>query len=65
MVFTAMIDSLGGPVRVNNFLASLNLKPISNKNLKTMERRAGNVVEQVADKSARQSALDAFQKEMK
>lgn len=60
-----MIDSLGGLVRVNNFLASLNLKPISNKNLKTMERRAGNIVEHVADMSTRKAAKDAFHQEMK
>jgi len=56
-----MNDSLGGPVRVNNCIASLNLKPISN----TLERRAGDFVEKVAEKSACQLALDDFQKEMK
>lgn len=65
LVFLAMIDSLGGLVRVNNFLASLNVKPISNKNLKTMERRAGNIVEHVADMSTREAAKDAFHQEMK
>lgn len=37
-----MIDNLGGPDRVNNVLAALNLKPISQKNLKIIERRPGN-----------------------
>ena len=43
-MISAMIDSLGGPKRVNNFLSTLNLKPVSNKNLKKMEVRAGEVV---------------------
>lgn len=34
-------DSIGGPHRVNNFLSILNIKPIDQKNLKYMERRAG------------------------
>ncbi|XP_053400079.1 uncharacterized protein LOC123542175 isoform X3 [Mercenaria mercenaria] len=42
---TAMIDSLGGPVRVNNFLSTLNVKPICNRNLKKMEERAGEAIE--------------------
>jgi hypothetical protein len=62
--FSAMIDSLGGPVRVNNFLASLNLKPIGNRSLKDMERRAGSVIEKVSIQSSHQAAEEAFQKEM-
>lgn len=34
LFFSAMIDSLGGPKQVNNMLATLNLKSISDSNLK-------------------------------
>ncbi|XP_053374280.1 uncharacterized protein LOC128545997 [Mercenaria mercenaria] len=61
---TAMIDSIGDPVRVNNFLSTLNIQPIVNSNLKKMERRAGDVVEKVAQQSAAAAAKDAFTKEM-
>ena len=54
-----MIDSLGGPVKVNNFLAALNMKPIGNKNLKIMEERAGAVVESLSKESSRKAAADA------
>ena len=33
-----MIDSVGGPVKVNNLLTTLNLKPISGPNLKVIKR---------------------------
>jgi len=33
-LFLAMIGSLGGPGKVNNFLSTLNIKPINQKNLK-------------------------------
>ena len=59
-----MIDNLGGPVRVNNFLTTLNLKPISCKNLKKMERRAGAAVETVSMKLSSEAAKAAFEQEM-
>ena len=59
-----MIDSLGGADRVNNFLSVLNLKPISQKNLKAIERRAGYFVESVAKSSMETAATDSFQREM-
>lgn len=58
-----MIDSLGGPDRVNNVLAALNLKPISQKNL-MIERRAGNFVESIAKSSMSKAAKDSFELEM-
>ncbi|XP_033759590.1 uncharacterized protein LOC117341838 [Pecten maximus] len=61
---TAMIDSLGGADRVNNFLSVLNLKPISQKNLKVMEKRAGDFVESVAKSSTEIAAKNSFQLEM-
>jgi len=59
-----MIDSIGGPDRVNNFLTTLNLKPISFKNMKVMERRAGRLVELVAQKSTTKAAKQAYAQEM-
>lgn len=56
----AMIDSIGGAVKVNNFLATLDLKLISLENLKEMERRAGEVIEAVSSESQRRSAEEAY-----
>ncbi|XP_045211082.2 uncharacterized protein LOC123562513 isoform X1 [Mercenaria mercenaria] len=61
---TAMIDSLGGPVRVNNLLSTLNVKPICNRNLKKMEERAGEAIEAHSVHSTNQAALQAFEKEI-
>lgn len=60
-----MIDILGGAVKVNNFLAALDLKLISFENLKKMERRAGEFIVAVAEESQRLAAQEAFQLEMK
>lgn len=63
-IFTAMIDSIGSPVKVNNMLSTLNIPPIGEKNLKCMERRAGEVVEKVAGMSTLNAAKEAFEMEM-
>ncbi|KAH3819392.1 hypothetical protein DPMN_121125 [Dreissena polymorpha] len=55
-----MMDSLSGPSRVNKMLSTLNLKTISDTNLKIMEQPAGEVIEQVATESARIAASDAI-----
>lgn len=60
-----MIDGAGGPDRVNNFLTTLNLKPISFKNMKKMERRAGVHVEAVASRSMKTALDTAVKMEMK
>ena len=60
-----MIDSMGGAHKVNNFLTTLNLPPIANKNLKKMERRAGPHIENVADQAERDAAKATFQAEQK
>lgn len=60
----AMIDSLGGPNRVNNFLSTLNIKPIDQKNLKSMERRAGLKNEEVAKGSMELAATETYKLEM-
>lgn len=64
-VIAAMIDSIGGPQRVNNFLTTLDLPSISHKNLKCMERRAGNPIEAYADKSMASATEASFDAEMR
>lgn len=60
-----MIDSLGGPQRVNNFLTTLDLPYISHKNLKVMDRRAGHIIENFAEKGMINARKTAFEKEMR
>ncbi|XP_076088707.1 uncharacterized protein LOC143059102 isoform X2 [Mytilus galloprovincialis] len=60
-----MIDSLGGPQRVNNVLTTLNLPSISHKNLKVMERRAGDMIEDFANMSMERRGREAFAAEMR
>ncbi len=50
-----MIDSIGRGRKVNNILATLNIKPISEKNLIIMEERAGKVME-----SLNQEVMDHY-----
>lgn len=54
-----MIDSTGGPVKVNN------LQTINSRSLKCMERRAGNVIESVTKQSALKAAKEACAEEFK
>ncbi|XP_078339200.1 uncharacterized protein LOC111101393 [Crassostrea virginica] len=60
-----MIDNLGGTDHVNNFLTSLNIKPINAKSLIVMERRAGSFIEKVSEKSTKTAAKESFKQEMK
>lgn len=60
-----MIDSFGGPQRVNNILTTLDLPYIPHKNLEVMERRAGHIIENVTKKSITNSRKTAFQKKMR
>ena len=55
-----MIDTLGGPQQVNNLLAALNLKTISERNLKMMEARAGEVLVCQSQDISRKAAQEAF-----
>ena len=59
-----MVDSIGGPVRMNNFLSFLNIPEILDKNLKLMDRRAGDLIETVATESTPAAANEAFKTEM-
>jgi hypothetical protein len=59
-----MIDSVGGPQRMNNILATLNLPTISHKNLKVMERRAGAMIETYSDENMKNESRKAFAEEM-
>ena len=65
LVLVAMIDSIGGPQRVNNFLTTLDLPSISHKNLKAMERRAGQMIEDYAEKSMANATKVSFDTEMR
>lgn len=60
-----MIDTLGGAEQVNNLLAALNLKTISNSNLKKMEARAGDAVIELSSEISKQAAQEAFSREMR
>ncbi|CAC5416302.1 unnamed protein product [Mytilus coruscus] len=60
-----MINSLGGPQRVNNVLTTLNLPSISHKNLKVMERRAGDMIEDFANMSMDRREREAFAAEIR
>ena len=62
---SAMIDSIGGARKVNNFLTTLNMKPIPHANLTSMERRTGPTVERVAKDVCREAAEATFQEEMR
>lgn len=60
-----MVDSIGGPNRVNNCLSTLDIKVIDQKNLKSMERRAGQKIEEVAKRSMETAATETYNLEMK
>lgn len=64
-VIAAMIDSIGEPQRVNNCLTTLDLPSISHKNLKCMERRAGNLIEAYAYISMASATEASFDAEMR
>ena len=49
---------------MNNFLSTLNIPEIQDKNLKLMERHAGDLIETVATESTRAAANEAFKAEM-
>lgn len=59
-----MIDSVGGPQRMNNLLSTLDLPIINNRSLKTMERRANNIIEQYAEENMKKESKMAYEKEM-
>lgn len=65
LVLVAMIDSIGGPQRVNNFLTTLDLPSISHTNLKAMERRAGQMIEDYAERSMANATKVSFDTEMR
>ena len=65
LVLVAMIDSIGGLQRVNNFLTTLDLPSISHQNLKAMERCAGQMIEDYAEKSMENATKVSFNTEMR
>jgi len=58
-----MIESIGGPNKVNNIISMLNIPTIDNS--KKMERRAGATVKIVAARSTSTAAKSSFQQNMK
>ena len=64
ILFSAMKVSLGRPVKVNNFLTTLNITITSNRNLKKMEARAGETIKKISTASSNKDAIDAYANEM-
>lgn len=59
-----MIDSLGAPNLENNILSTLNIKPIDQKNLKSMECRAGQKMEEAAKQSKESATTETYKLEI-
>ncbi|KAH3784638.1 hypothetical protein DPMN_162601 [Dreissena polymorpha] len=55
--------SLGRPVKVNNFLTTLNITLIANRNLKKMEARAWEAIKKISTASSNKAVIDAYEKE--
>ncbi|KAH3726405.1 hypothetical protein DPMN_052734 [Dreissena polymorpha] len=51
--------SLGRPVKVNNFLTTLIITLIANRNIKKME-----AIKKISTASSNKAAIDAYEKEM-
>ncbi|KAH3705143.1 hypothetical protein DPMN_080208, partial [Dreissena polymorpha] len=49
---------------VNDFLTTLNITLIANRNLKKMEARAGESIKKISTASYNKAAIDAYEKEM-
>ncbi|KAH3844583.1 hypothetical protein DPMN_086842 [Dreissena polymorpha] len=64
ILFSAVKVSLGRPVKVTNFLTTLNITLIANRNLKKMEARAGEAIKKISTASSNKAAIDAYEKEM-
>ena len=64
ILFSAMKVSLGRPVKVNNFLTTLNITLIAKRNLKKMEARAGEAIKKISTASSNKAAIYAYEKEM-
>ena len=60
-----MIDSIGGPQRADNILTTLDLPSISHNNLKAMERRAGQMIKDYAEKSMANATKVSFDTEIR
>ncbi|KAH3741768.1 hypothetical protein DPMN_048495 [Dreissena polymorpha] len=50
--------SLSRPVKVNNFLTTLNITPIANRNLKKLEARAGEAIKKISTASSNKAATE-------
>ncbi|KAH3728700.1 hypothetical protein DPMN_054660 [Dreissena polymorpha] len=57
-------SQFGRPVKVNNFLTTLNITLIANRNLLKMEARAGEAIKKISTASSNKAAIDVYEKEM-
>ncbi|KAH3862401.1 hypothetical protein DPMN_025368 [Dreissena polymorpha] len=64
ILFSAKKISSGRPVKVNNFIKTLKITLIANRNLKKMEARAGEAIKKISTASSNKAAIDAYEKEM-
>ena len=65
MIFlTAMIDSIGGPTKVNNVLTALNIPTVPNRNLKKWNVELAKVLKKLPIKSAQAAANETLEQEM-
>ncbi|KAH3752523.1 hypothetical protein DPMN_187144 [Dreissena polymorpha] len=64
ILFSATKVSLGKWVKVNNFLTTLNITLIANRNLKKMETRALEAIKKISTAPSNKAAIDAYEKEM-
>ncbi|KAH3748795.1 hypothetical protein DPMN_183250 [Dreissena polymorpha] len=56
--------SLDRPVKENNFLTTLNITLIANRNLMKMEARVGEAIKKISTAPSYKAAIDAYEKEM-
>ncbi|KAH3702580.1 hypothetical protein DPMN_077604 [Dreissena polymorpha] len=56
--------SLGRSVKVNNFLTTVHITLIANRNLKKIKARAGEAIKKTSTASSKKAAIDAYVKEM-
>ncbi|KAH3721303.1 hypothetical protein DPMN_064223 [Dreissena polymorpha] len=56
--------SLARPVKINNFLTTLNITLTANRNVKKMEALAGEAIKKISTASSNKAAIEAYEKEM-
>ena len=64
-VISAMTDTIGGAEKVNNVLTALNLKSISNLNLKNIENHCEVVMIDLSKDLSKTASVEAFSMELR